>query len=93
MDQKTMEDKLATIHGVMIGTYLQNAFTQANTQYTKEATTALTNKIAQDWQQIEINGKNQTVQEKLAKLQQENNDLPESWKAAMNLIPKFIIHQ
>lgn len=85
MDQQTMNDKLQTIHGIMLGQYIDNALKQAQTKnigsdaaLKQEQITQITNKIAQDWQQIGINQQNANTQEGQLKLQQLLRDVPDS---------------
>lgn len=97
IDQNTMDNKIKTIQGVMIGTFLQNQLTAAQTtqaktgvQLTQTQITQITNNIAQSWQQIGINKQNANTQEGQLKLQQLIKDVPDSQSLILQSLTKLV---
>ena len=68
MDQATMNDKIKTIQGAMIGQFLQNNLTQSQTSANKEQIQQMQNQIMQGWKQLDINKQNANTQEAQHKL-------------------------
>lgn len=82
LDAATYQDKISTIHGIMIGTFINNNLQQAQTQQTQASTTNIQqqttqsiNTIAQQWKQLGINQQNANTQEAQMKIQKFVNDV------------------
>lgn len=101
IDANTMNAKIKTIQGIMLGTFLQNQLTQAQTgqansqtNLNKQQIQESIQRIQQNWQNIDINKQNANTNEGHLKLQQLIKDLPDSsgklMDAASRVLP-FII--
>lgn len=78
IDQNTMDAKIKIVQGQMIGIYLQNQLTKAETGLTTEQIQQVTNGIAQAWQNVKINAQNANTNEGHLMLQRFIQDTPES---------------
>lgn len=90
MDQQTMNDKLSIVHGTMIGTFLQNAQTQAQTTNTKQNTQNSIQQVAQAWAGLKINQQNANTQESQMKIQQFVQDQSQGNKTIIDSLTKII---
>lgn len=82
MDAATYNDKISTIHGIMIGTFINNNLQKAQTNQAQAATTNIQQQttqsiqtIAQQWKQLGINQQNANTQESQMKIQKFVNDI------------------
>lgn len=95
MDAQTMDDKLKTIHGIMIGQFIQNNLEQTEAIRNDATTKQLINQISQNWKTIGINQQNANTQESQMKIQQMIKDIPDSkgiiLHGLMKLIPNIIL--
>jgi flavodoxin len=95
IDQATMNDKINTIHGQMIGQFIQNNLNKSQTNLNQQQQTESINRIAQQWKALNINQQNANTNEGQLKIQQFINDIThgqqELIKALSRLIPNIIM--
>jgi len=95
MDAQTANSKIQTINGIMIGTFLQNELTKAETGLTQQQIQASVQQVMQNWKNAGINQQNANTQEGQLKIQQLIKDIPDSkgilLKGLTQLIPSIHI--
>lgn len=95
--EATKQNLIKKVEGEMIGVFLQNALTQAQTGKTKADTQlseterkAVITRLVQGWEQISIGLQNTTVNEKKQRMDEWLHDVQESTKLGMDVIEKAI---
>jgi hypothetical protein len=94
IDQNTMDDRMKTIQGIMIGQFIKNNLDKSEIGVNNQQINESINRIAQQWKSLNINQQNANTQESQMKIQQMIHDIPDSkhilYQGLTRLIPNII---
>ena len=90
IDANTMNAKIKTIQGIMLGQFIQNQLNQSQINLNQQQITESINRIQQNWENIGINKQNANTNERHLKLQQLVKDIPDSEGKIIDGVTKLL---
>lgn len=96
IDKETMKDKIATIHGIMLSTFINNQLQKTNIQVNQQTLFTNMKRLSNEYIQLGINQQNADTETAKQRLQEYLHDVPDSNQNITNgllkLIPSLSAH-